>query len=168
MTIQEFVVKYGSVDERTLTLIENILSWRQRVSDSQASEFAQKIVNMLEKHGEVQSWENVREQLVNEISRLNVERNKMKKDKENIDESLLKKKQWFIDLEKAKNDLTVLEEKESKLRKDELDMQRRYVETKKLVAELQQNRWLSSQVKESIKKIWSTLPLDELDQALAK
>jgi hypothetical protein len=168
MTIQELVTKYSNTDESTLNFIENILSWRERVSVVQASEFIQKIVSMLEKRGEVQTWENVREQLVNEISRLNVERNKMKKDKENIDESLQKKKQWFIDLEKSKNDLTILEEKESKLHKDDIDMQRRYVETKKMVESLQQNRWLSPNLKESINKIWTALPLDELDKTLIK
>jgi chromosome segregation ATPase len=168
MTIQELIAKYSNTNEQMLNLIEKILQWQERVSDSQASEFIQKMASILEKHGDVQTWENVREQLVNEISRLNVERNKMKKDKESINESLQKKKQWFIDLEQAKSDLTILEEKESKLHKDDMDMQRRYIETKKMIEELQQNRWLSSTVKESINKIWAALPSDELDKALTK
>ncbi|MDR1486303.1 MAG: hypothetical protein LBT09_15980 [Planctomycetaceae bacterium] len=168
MTIQELIAKHSNTDEATLNLIEKILSWRGRVTLEAASEFVQKITSMLDKHGEIKSWEDVREQLVNEISRLNVERNKMKKDKESVEESLQKKKQWFIDFDESKKDLTVLEERESKLRKDDMDMQRRYVETKKMVEELQQNRWLSSQIRESINRIWRTLPLDELDKTLTK
>ncbi|MDR2441290.1 MAG: hypothetical protein LBE12_18160 [Planctomycetaceae bacterium] len=168
MTLQERITKYSNTDEPTLNLIEKILIWREHVSDRQASEFIQKMVNILEKHGEVQTWEKVREQLVNEISRLNVERNKMKKERENVEESLQRKKQWFVELEEAKRELVVLEEKESKLHKDEIDMQRRYSETKKLIESLQQNRWIASNLKESINKIWTTLPLDELDKTLTK
>ncbi|MDR0392561.1 MAG: hypothetical protein LBH59_11675 [Planctomycetaceae bacterium] len=169
MTKQELIEKCGNTDEITLNLIEKILSWRDQVSDEQASKFMQKIISVLGKHGEVQAWENVREQLVNEISRLNVERNKIKKDKESIEESLKKKKQWFSDLEKSKKELENLAEQESNLRKEDINMRNRYVETKRLIKELQQNnRWLSPQVKESINKIWASLPLDELDKALTK
>jgi DNA repair exonuclease SbcCD ATPase subunit len=168
MTIQELVTKYSNANEQTLEFIEKILKWKERVSEEQASEFIQKMVGILEKHGEVCSWESVREQLVNEISRLNVERSKMKKERENIEESLEKKKQWFGELEKAKNDLTALEEEKSKLHKDDLDKYQRYSETKKMVEELQQNCWLSYGIKESINNIWATLPLDELDKALTK
>ncbi|MDR0337729.1 MAG: hypothetical protein LBI18_11630 [Planctomycetaceae bacterium] len=168
MTLQELITKYNNIDQTTLNLIAKILSWRECVSETQAAEFVPKIVSLLEKHGELQIWENVREQFVNEISRLNVERNKMKKDKENIEEALKKKKQWFSDLEKAKNELTSLEKKQETLHKEDIDMQRRYAETKKLIEELQQNHWLSPQVKTALNKIWTTLPLDELDKTLVK
>jgi chromosome segregation ATPase len=168
MTIQELVTKYSNTNEQTLEFIEKILKWQEHVSEEQAVEFIRKMVGILEKHGEVCSWENGREQLVNEISRLNVERSKMKKERENVEESLEKKKQWFNELEKAKQDLTALEEKKSKLHKDELDRRQRYVETKKMIDELQQNRWLAQDVKGIINKIWATLPLDELDKTLTK
>ncbi|MDR2117899.1 MAG: hypothetical protein LBP87_16110, partial [Planctomycetaceae bacterium] len=167
MTIQELTAKYGNTDEQTLDFIEKIFAWRNRVSAEQASEFILKLVNILEKHGEVCSWEKVREQFINEISRLNVERSKMKKDKESIEESLQKKKQWFTELEKAKQELTALEEKKSKLHKNDLEMRDRYLETKKMIEELQQNHWLSSELKDSIKKIWKTLPSDALDNNIS-
>jgi chromosome segregation ATPase len=126
------------------------------------------IERLLQKSADVKSWEIEREELNREISRLNVERSKMKKERESIEESLQTKKQWFAELEQAKSGLDALTEKESALNKDETEMKQRYSETKRMVEELQQNRWLSSDVREAIKKIWTALPVDELDKALTK
>ncbi|GHT42685.1 hypothetical protein FACS189443_5920 [Planctomycetales bacterium] len=126
------------------------------------------IERLLEKSADVKSLENEREEVMHEISRLNVERSKLKKERESVEESLRTKKQWFAELEQAKSGLDALTEKESALNKDEMEMKRRYSDTKRMVEELQQNRWLSSDVRESIKKIWGTLPVDELDKALTK
>ncbi|MDR3232600.1 MAG: hypothetical protein LBT46_02850 [Planctomycetaceae bacterium] len=168
MTIQELAAKYSDADAETLALIEKVLEWRNDVSADQASEFVQKIINILGKDGEVRSLENVREQLLKEISRLNVEQRKLKKERDSTEETLKAKQQWFAELEEAKSSLTALTEKESKLHKDETEMQRHYSETKRMVEELQQSRWLSPGVQESIRKIWTALPADELDKALTR
>jgi chromosome segregation ATPase len=168
MTIQELATKYSNADAETLAFIETVLDWRDRVSAEQASEFFRKIISILDKHGEVCSWENEREELMHELSRLNVERSKMKKEKESLDDALQAKKQWFAELEQAKSGFDALTEKESALNKDETEIKQRYSETKKMIEELQQNRWLSSDVRESIKKVWGMLPVDELDKALTK
>ncbi|MDR3183520.1 MAG: hypothetical protein LBT89_11500 [Planctomycetaceae bacterium] len=168
MTIQELAAKYSDADAETLALIEKVLEWRSSVSAGQASEFIQKIVSILGKDGEVRSWENAREQLVQEVSRLNVKRAAIKKERDSTEETLKVKQQWFAELEEAKSGLAALTEKESQLHKDEMEMQRKYSETKRMVEELQQSIWLSSSVRESIRKIWTALPADELDKTLTK
>jgi chromosome segregation ATPase len=194
MNLTEIIKKYGStIDTETIDFIEAVLFWKsQNGSQPERSvlgDVLKKLVNACRKSANVQSLDHERQILVDEIARLNSYRQKLtaqiselnvkrlqhRQEYEEAEQKLQAKQRWFDELERVKNEINHLPQEQSRLEKEitelktgSADMKRKYDATKHLVDELRQNRWLDPKIKDSILKIWKTLPADELDETVEK
>ncbi|MDR1384516.1 MAG: hypothetical protein LBJ67_11840 [Planctomycetaceae bacterium] len=194
MNLTEIIKKYGAVaDAEMLDFIEAVLAWKTQ-SDGQSAQnvlggILKKLANVCRKSEQVQSLENEKQGLVDEISRLNISREKliagiaelnakrMKHSEEyaKAERKLQEKQQTLAELERIKNEIENIPQEQSRLEKeiaelkaDSADAKRKYDATKQMVEELKQNQWLIPNVRDSILQIWNSLPADDIDESVKK
>lgn len=152
MTIQEFFAKYNSaaISDETADMLDTVLR------------------RCLRKE-EVESLERQRDDMMAEISLLNVKRNQLRQTRTDAEKSLQQKRQWFAELETLRKEVADLPEVLAKLEKEKArlkaaatESKKKYEETKRLMAALPKDRWLDPKIADTIKKIWNALPQDDL------
>jgi len=192
MKLTEIIEKYGGeTDAETLDFIEAVLLWKSQNAGLPPQNFLnetiKKLANVCKKNVNVQSLEKERQSLVDEISRLNISRQKLtamisdlnekrsqnRKEYETAEQQLREKQETLNELERIKNEIEHLPDEQLRLEKEIADLKagsadakRKYDATKQLLDELKQNHWLVPNVKDSITKIWKSLPSDEIDEAV--
>jgi len=177
-------VKGQNVEPQVVEVVEQLL----RLTPQQTEIIVPQLNNWLKKIADIQALENVRAEIMDKISRINTQRAELRKDQQQSEQTLAEEQQTLVQeqgqLTSRRAGLDELKKKNAKKRADidtflkeivetlqkeiaarpnEAELKKRYEATKKLVEDVKKNPWITSNVSETIQRIWKELPPDTLE-----